>query len=62
MVTILADQVGTGLRFRTAPPIVPGGFVRRARLNALLDRAVDGPVTLVSAGPGNGKTLLTLAD
>jgi LuxR family maltose regulon positive regulatory protein len=26
-----------------------------------LDRAVDGPVTLVSAGPGNGKTL-TLAD
>jgi LuxR family maltose regulon positive regulatory protein len=41
--------------------MVPGLFVRRTRLNALLDRAVDGPVTLVSAGPGNGKTL-TLAD
>ena len=41
--------------------MVPGLFVRRARLISLLDRAVDGPVTLVSAGPGNGKTL-TLAD
>ena len=59
--TILTDQAGGGLRFRTAPPVVPGLFVRRTRLNALLDRAVDGPVTLVSAGPGNGKTL-TLAD
>jgi LuxR family maltose regulon positive regulatory protein len=60
-VTILTDQAGTGLRFRTAPPVVPGLFVRRTRLNSLLDRAVDGPVTLVSAGPGSGKTL-TLAD
>ena len=41
--------------------MVPGLFVRRTRLNLLLDRAVDDPVTLVSAGPGNGKTL-TLAD
>ncbi len=59
--TILTDQAVTGLRFRTAPPVVPGLFLPRTRLNSLLDRAVEGPVTLVSAGPGNGKTL-TLAD
>ena len=59
--TILTDQAGSGLYFRTVPPVVPGLFVRRTRLNSLLDRAVDKPVTLVSAGPGNGKTL-TLAN
>lgn len=41
--------------------MVPEMFARRTRLNALLDRAVSRPVTLVSAGPGYGKTL-TLAD
>ncbi|HEY5882551.1 MAG TPA: LuxR C-terminal-related transcriptional regulator [Nakamurella sp.] len=57
----LADQWGAGPGFRTAPPMVPRGFVRRARVTSLLDRAVTGPVTLVSAGPGHGKTL-ALAD
>jgi LuxR family maltose regulon positive regulatory protein len=60
-VKILTGQVVTGLRFRTVPPAVPEVFVRRTRLISLLDRAVGMPVTLVSAGPGYGKTL-TLAD
>ena len=58
---ILADQPATGMGFRTSPPVVPRGFVQRPRVDRLLDRAVAGPVTLVSAGPGYGKTL-ALAD
>ncbi len=58
---VLADQVHTGLGFRTSPPVVPRGFVRRTRIAALLDAAVTAPVILVSAGPGSGKTL-ALAD
>jgi LuxR family maltose regulon positive regulatory protein len=59
-VKILTGQVVAGLRFRTVPPAVPEVFVGRTRLTSLLDRAVKRPVTLVSAGPGYGKTL-TLA-
>jgi LuxR family maltose regulon positive regulatory protein len=58
---ILADQLAAGVGFRTSPPVVPRGFVQRPRVNRLLDRALTGPVTLVSAGPGYGKTL-ALAD
>lgn len=51
----------TGVALRTSPPAIPAGFVRRPRVQALVDRAAAGPVTLVSAGPGYGKTLC-LAD
>ncbi len=46
-----------GLTLRTSPPAIPSRFVRRPRVEALLRRAVTGAVTLVSAGPGYGKTL-----
>ncbi len=48
------------LRLRASPPAVPTGFVRRPRLEERLTHGVAHPVTLVSAGPGYGKTL-TLA-
>lgn len=46
-----------GLSLRTSPPAIPSRFVRRPRVEALLRRAVTGRVTLISAGPGYGKTL-----
>lgn len=46
-----------GLTLRTSPPAIPSRFVRRPRVDALLDRAVHGAATLISAGPGYGKTL-----
>src|SRR5262245_7978889 len=42
-------------------PRLPPGHVSRPRLLAALDRAADSPLTLLSAGPGAGKTVL-LAD
>ena len=42
--------------FRLPPP--PVGVVRRARLETLLDAGVGGPLTLVSAPAGTGKTVL----
>jgi len=47
------DLLGT----KIAPPTLPRGFLRRRRLEERLDTGVSGPVTLVSAGPGWGKTL-----
>src|SRR5664279_3789182 len=47
------DLLGT----KIAPPSLPRGFLRRRRLDELLDSGVSAPVTLVSAGPGWGKTL-----
>jgi len=44
-------------RASSAPRLVPG-VVERPRLFALLDRGVAGPVTLVSAPAGSGKTML----
>ena len=54
------DQFVSLLRLRASPPAVPPGVVRRPRLEDRLTDAVAHPVTLVSAGPGYGKTL-TLA-
>jgi LuxR family transcriptional regulator, maltose regulon positive regulatory protein len=42
--------------FRVPPP--PAGVVRRARLESLLDEGARGPLTLVSAPAGTGKTVL----
>jgi LuxR family maltose regulon positive regulatory protein len=42
----------------TAPPRLPGGLVWRARLAQILDEGVRHAATLVSAGPGWGKTAL----
>ena len=39
-------------------PAPPAGVVRRARLESLLDAGAQGPVTLVSAPAGTGKTVL----
>jgi LuxR family transcriptional regulator, maltose regulon positive regulatory protein len=43
---------------KIVPPTIPGGFLRRPRLEDRLDLGVTGPVTLVSAGAGSGKTLV----
>ena len=49
---------GPGGLFGTkiVPPTIPGGFLRRVRLDARLDAGVAGPVPLVVAGAGSGKT------
>ena len=54
------EQISGLLRLRASPPMVSSGFVVRERLGERLTAAVDHPVTLISAGPGYGKTL-TLA-
>ena len=56
----MQERFASLLRLRAAPPAVPPGFVRRSRLEHALTAGVAHPVTLVSAGPGYGKTL-TLA-
>ncbi|MFW0793552.1 LuxR C-terminal-related transcriptional regulator [Gordonia sp. CPCC 205515] len=38
-------------------PALPPGFIRRRRVDDALTRGADGPVTVVCAGPGYGKTL-----
>ena len=43
---------------KVVPPTIPRGYLRRPRLQKLLDAGVSGPLTLVSAGPGWGKTLM----
>ncbi len=49
------------LTTKLARPRLPPGYVARPRLGALLDEGTRGPVTLVSAGAGWGKTLSTAA-
>ena len=54
------DKFSPLLRLRASPPTVSSGFVARPRLAERLTEAVGRPVTVMSAGPGYGKTL-TLA-
>jgi LuxR family maltose regulon positive regulatory protein len=56
-----AGGVGGLLATKIVPPAIPGGFLRRRRLEKLLDDGVTGPVTIVSAGAGSGKTLVVAA-
>ena len=56
----MTDPLANLLRLRTTPPGLPPGFLERPRLEEKLTAAALGPLTVVSAGPGHGKTL-TLA-
>ncbi len=47
------------LTARVSPPRTPARTVPRPRLQAMLAEGLRGPVTLISAGPGAGKTVLT---
>jgi len=53
----VANPFASQLRLRASPPTVPPGLVRRRKVEAMLQRGATLPVTLVSAGPGSGKTL-----
>ncbi len=46
------------LTARVSPPRMPTRTVPRPRLQAMLSDGLRGPVTLISAGPGAGKTVL----
>ena len=46
---------------KLVPPNLPAGFVPRPRLHDLLARGLEGPLTLLSAHPGTGKTVLLTA-
>lgn len=48
------------LRTKTAPPRIPPEFVHRPRLTERIDRGVLGPLTLLSAPAGFGKTNLLM--
>lgn len=57
-----ASDVGAAaLRLRVARPAVPPELVVRARIDTTLSRGVMGPVTVVCAGAGYGKTLAVAA-
>jgi LuxR family maltose regulon positive regulatory protein len=47
----------SGMLARTRPPVAPPDLLRRGRLSAQLTAGVTDRFTLVSAGPGWGKTL-----
>jgi len=55
------EQLQSLLTLKARPPLVPPGLVRRRRLDESLNHAVQRPLTLVSAGPGAGKTLAVAA-
>jgi LuxR family maltose regulon positive regulatory protein len=60
MVSVLAEAAGRCTPSSSAPA-PPPGFVRRERLHAALDRAIEGPLTVVAAPAGWGKTVLLSA-
>jgi LuxR family transcriptional regulator, maltose regulon positive regulatory protein len=43
---------------KVTPPQLPRRVVTRPRLLEMLDRSIERPVTLISASPGSGKTVL----
>lgn len=53
----MSEQARSLLALKVTPPAVPVGVLPRAELAARLTAAAAGPVTLVSAGAGAGKTL-----
>ena len=53
----MREQFLGQLQLRALPPAVPAGYVRRPRLAERLTAGAAQPVTLLSAGPGYGKTL-----
>ena len=53
----MSDRLPSLLMLKAVPPAVPPGLVRRPRLEARLTSGASKPFTLVSAGPGAGKTL-----
>jgi LuxR family maltose regulon positive regulatory protein len=46
------------LASKLSAPSMPGRVVERPRLFELLDAGIEGPVTLVAAPAGSGKTML----
>jgi LuxR family transcriptional regulator, maltose regulon positive regulatory protein len=63
---VQALNVGEGalthlLDAKLAPPRPPPGFVVRPRVSAIFEAAAARPLTVVSAGPGWGKTLAAAA-
>ena len=54
---MLAGRSSARVELRAAAPAIPSLFVSRPRIDGLIGRAVQRPVTLISAGPGYGKTL-----
>ena len=53
----MAQETQSVLTLKTRPPAVPARSIPRARLSQQLTAAVAHSMTLVSAGPGMGKTL-----
>ena len=54
----MPEQTLTQSRLRATMPVVPPGYVYRSRLDEVMTKGTAGPVTLVCAGPGFGKTLM----
>ena len=52
---------GNLLETKLLAPRVPSGFLIRPRVSRLFEAGVTKPLTVISAGPGWGKTLATAA-
>lgn len=57
----MPDQFQSLVVLKAQAPVVPPGLVRRARLEAQLSKGTSQSFTLVSAGPGSGKTFAVAA-
>lgn len=57
----MAEQFTAAFRLRSSRSDLPPGYVERHRLSSTLDKGVQKAVTVVSAGPGYGKTLAVSA-